>query len=127
MGSIAADYWQPTSIIFFLSSYIILILSMIVLRFTLDRRVRKTLPPDKLYISYMDANFGVGRAISFGGACVFDYANNSEKLRYYYNNVDVRSIATPFDKFFSHCMVISGGIGVLAIPFVFIIDYYEFF
>ena len=95
-------------------SIIVSILSMIVLRLTLDRRVRRVLPKDKIYNSYMDAYFGVGRAISFGAACVFRFANDSEKLRYYYNNIDIKAFANRFEKFVAYCMYISGAILILS-------------
>lgn len=127
MDSLDTEFWQDVYTILGLTAAVILILSMPILRLTLDRRVRKALPPDKIYISFMDANFGVGRAISFGLACLFDYANNSQKLRYHYNNLDVRSIATRFDKFIAYCMVISGGIITVMVPFHLITEYFGFF
>ena len=93
---------------------ICLILPIPILRFTLDRRVRKQLPADKVYDNYPDWYFGFGRAIMFGYASIWDRANNSWQIQVFYDGFDVKSFANRFEKFiaYSFCfglIVIVGG------------------
>lgn len=86
-----------------------------ILRFTLDRRVRKALPKDKEYNAFPDWYFGMGRAISFGSACVFERAKKSNYMQNFYDGFDVKDFASPFEKVIAWSMVLSVGIVVLLI------------
>ncbi len=88
-------------------SGILLPLSILVLRLTLDRRVRQQLPKDKEYDAYPDWYFGFGRAIIFGCASVWDRANNSWQIKFLYEGFDVKSFANPFEKFSAYCLLFS--------------------
>lgn len=96
-----------------IGSLVLSMLTIPILRLTLDRRVRKALPPDKIYDSPYDWYYGYGRTIVFGWACVFPYINNSPKLRYHYNDFDVRAFANRFEIVVAYCMV--GGFAVFFI------------
>ncbi len=88
-------------------SGILLPLSILILRLTLDRRVRKQLPKDKEYDAYPDWYFGFGRTITFGCASVWDRANNSWQMQLFYEGFDVKSFASPFEKFATYCLFFS--------------------
>jgi hypothetical protein len=97
--------WKIVLAITGAGAIVLLFLSILILRLTLDRRVRKALPPDKIYDAYTDWYFGLGRAIVFGWACVLPYINNSPKLRYLYDDFDVRAFANRFEKAIAYLMV----------------------
>jgi hypothetical protein len=97
--------WTIVLALTFIGAFFLLMLSILILRLTLDRRVRKALPPDKTYGAYTDWYFGLGRTIVFGWACVLPYINNSPKLRYLYDDFDVRAFANRFEKAIAYLMV----------------------
>ncbi len=97
------SYFEWLFYIIGMLALILLPLSMLVLRLTLDRRVRKQLPKDKEYDAYPDWYFGFGRAIIFGCASVWDRANNSWQMQLFYEGFDVKSFANPFEKFVAYC------------------------
>jgi len=93
---------------------ICLIVPIPLLRLTLDRRVRRQLPADKVYDNYPDWYFGFGRAIIFSYASIFDRANDSLQMKLFYDGFDVKSFSNRFEKFMSYCfcfgfLVIVGG------------------
>jgi hypothetical protein len=97
--------WEVVFAMVGVGAILLMFVSILILRLTLDRRVRKALPPDKIYDSPHDWYFGYGRTIAFGAACVFNYINNSPKLRYLYDDFDVRAFANRFEKVIAYCMV----------------------
>jgi len=86
---------------------IVLPLSIICLRLTLDRRVRKKLPADKEYNNYPDWYFGFGRALIFGYASVWNRANNSWQLKIFYDGFDVKNFANRFERFITYSLFLS--------------------
>ncbi len=106
------DFLELAFILIVITAVILLPLSMLVLRLTLDRRVRQQLPKDKEYDAYPDWYFGFGRAIIFGCASVWDRANNSWQMQLFYEGFDVKSFANPFEKFVAYCSFF--GVTVLA-------------
>ncbi len=101
------SYFEWLFYIIGMLALILLPLSMLVLRFTLDRRVRKQLPKDKEYDAYPDWYFGFGRTVTFGCASVWDRANNSWQMQLFYEGFDVKSFANPFEKFATYCLFFS--------------------
>ncbi len=101
------SYFEWLFYIIGMLALILLPLSMLVLRLTLDRRVRKQLPKDKEYDAYPDWYFGFGRAMIFGYASVWDRANNSWQMQLFYEGFDVKSFANPFEKFATYCLFFS--------------------
>jgi hypothetical protein len=97
--------WEVVFAMVGVGAMLLMFASMLILRLTLDRRVRKALPPDKVYDTEYDSYFGLGRVIIFGWACVVPYLNNSPKLRYLYNDFDIRAFANLFEKLIAYCMV----------------------
>ena len=79
---------------------------IIILRLTLDRRVRKQLPKEKSYDHYPDQYFGFGRTIVFSYASILDYANNSSMMELFYDGFDVKNFATTFEKFIAYCFLL---------------------
>ena len=86
---------------------VLLPLSILMLRLTLDRRVRKQLPKDKDYGYYPDWYCGFGRTIIFGCASVWDRANDSWQMKLFYGGFDVKSFANCFEKFMTYCLFFS--------------------
>jgi hypothetical protein len=82
-------------------------LSILLLRLTLGRRVRKQLPKGKDYGYYPEWYCGFGRAIIFGCASVWDRANDSWQMKLFYGGFDVKSFANCFEKFMTYCLFFS--------------------
>lgn len=101
------NIWQLIISLSFIFSIILLWFSMITIRLTLDRRIRKALPSDKVYNAYPDWYCGLGRAVGFGSASIFDFANKSEPIRLFYESFDVKSFSNPFEKALGWIMVLS--------------------
>ncbi len=107
-------------------SGILFILSPLVLRLTLDRRVRKALPVDKVYNCPLDWYGGFLRAMGFGIAAVFDRAKNYG-MRDYYNGFDVKAFANRFEKTISYIYVTSFIIFMLCIMLTYVTDWFGIF
>jgi hypothetical protein len=90
----------------YFSLVVLLILAILVLRITLDPRVRKALPSDKTYNSPLDWYGGLFRAIGFGYAALFDRAKRYAMLDYY-DGFDVKAFANRFEKAIAWIMVVS--------------------
>ena len=90
-----------------LSGVAMMFVSWGILRFTLDKRVRKALPKDKVYDAFPDAYFGLGRTVVFAGACVLPWAKNSWLVSLYYEGFDVRGYANSFEIFMSYILFLS--------------------
>ena len=85
------------------------LISVLVLRLTLERRVRKqAIPADWIYDGPYDGWWGLGfpRAILFGLCCVFPHVNNYDYNRLCYNEVDIQAFANRFEKFWGWCFVL---------------------
>jgi len=96
-------------------------MSWMLLRFTLDRRVRNFLPKDKIYNSYMDQWWGVGRAVTFGWCAVIPNKKHSDVVAYYYNGINIYRFANTFEKIIAYCLV--GGMAIMiltGVPYYFI-------
>ncbi|MGH1486061.1 MAG: hypothetical protein ACRBCI_07550 [Cellvibrionaceae bacterium] len=111
----------------FLVSMILMFLSLIILRLTLDPRVRKALPVDKEYNSFTDSYFGFLRVIIFSGFCVFDHMNNAPMYKNLYNDFDVRNFSNKFEKCFSYILFVSVFILVACMVFFFITKWFGIF
>jgi len=102
------DDWQLLFSFVGLGLIALMALSILLLRLTLDRRVRKeALPADKVYDAFTDWHFGFGRSIVFGWACALPYINNTPTLRALYNNVDIAGFANRIEKTIAYCMAVS--------------------
>lgn len=88
-------------------SVIFLWVSMIALRLTLDRRVRRAMPSDKIYDNYPDWYFGIGRAIVFGAASIFEYPKKSPVMIVFYDSFDVKNFANSYEKTIAWTMIVS--------------------
>jgi len=100
-------YFEWLIFIIGMMGMIFLPLSILLLRLTLDRRVRKQLAADKEYNHYPDWYFGVGRAMVFGYASIFTFANNSQLIMNCYDGFDVKAFANRSERFFAYCLVFS--------------------
>ncbi len=114
--------WHFYFFIIALSAIALTIVCWFLLRITLDRRVRKALPADKVYDAYPDSYGGFMRAFIFGGFCVFDHMNNAPMYKDLYENFDVRNFANRFEIFIAYSMVVSFSIFMLFGIFFFITD-----
>ncbi len=79
-------------------AFVFFIVSFILLRLTLDRRVRNSLPKDKVYDSTLDWYFGLGRTMCFGCAVVFEFHNRSYEIKSAYNEINIKRFANAFEK-----------------------------
>jgi len=86
---------------------LLMVISIPVLRLTLDRRVRKALPSDHSYDSSLDWYGGITRAVVFGLCCVFPHVNNAPMYRHLYDDFDVAAFANTFEKIVAYTMTIS--------------------
>jgi hypothetical protein len=98
------DHWAIIGIVTFLMPLLISFLCVAILRFTLDRRVRRHLPSDKIYDCWLDAYFGLGRAVMFGYACAWPRMSNSPNVRPYYNDMDIKQFANRFETVVGYIM-----------------------
>ena len=94
-------------------SFFLCWIAIIILRFTLDRRVRKALPSDKVYDMIHDSYFGLGRVIGFALSSIFEFPKKSPIMIYHYDNFDVKGFANRFEKFWAWAMVLGLGIFLL--------------
>lgn len=112
--------WPLVLAITIMLSGTLMILSMPILRLTLDRRVRKALPRDHQYDSSLDWYGGITRAIVFGLCCVFPHVNNAPMYRHLYDDFDVAAFADTFEKTIAYIMTFSTLIlvtlGVIFVP-----------
>ncbi len=115
-----ADDWKLFLSLIGFGSAVLLMLSQLLLRLTLDRRVRKALSPDKVYDSYLDDYCGYLRAVMFGNAIVFPWVRKSPAIKNYYDGFDVASFATSFEKGIAYMQTVSFGI-LMVCMFIFFI------
>ncbi len=114
------EFWQGIFVVVMLGSIFLTCILWFVLRLTLDRRVRKALPADKEYDAFPDMYLGFGRALIFGGFCVFNHMNNAPMYKDLYENFDVRNFANRFETFIAYAMAVSFSVFLACIPVFFI-------
>ncbi len=119
--------WQFLFSLVGLGSLLLTCIFWFVLRLTLDRRVRKALPADKEYDAFPDMYLGFGRALIFGGFCVFDHMNSAPMYKELYDNFDVRNFANRFETFVAYAMAVSFSILLACIPVFFITEWLGIF
>ncbi|MFT7561202.1 MAG: hypothetical protein ACI93R_003127 [Flavobacteriales bacterium] len=122
-----ADDWQLALAFVGAISILFMLASIPALRLTLDRRVRKALPADKVYDSYLDLYGGLGRSIMLGLCCVFPHINNAPMYRMLYDNFDVKRYANGFERAISYSMVIGLLVFILCIITIFLTDVLNIF
>lgn len=91
-----------------------MVLSLLVLRLTLTRRVKKELKPKGEYWESGTLDFGFMNTALFAWACVVPYLQRTVKFRLFYPHLDVREYANWFER-----MVAYGVIGGLIVTFLF--------
>jgi hypothetical protein len=82
----------------FLFSGLIGILCQIILRLTLDRRVRKELSAGKVYDGFYDGFFGIWRALIFANAGILKAKRFKRVMVIFYEGFDVTHFANRFEK-----------------------------
>ncbi len=65
------------------------------------------MPADKKYDFVADWYFGYGRAICFGYAACFNWANNSWVIRDHYESFDIKKFANRFEKALGYILTIT--------------------
>jgi hypothetical protein len=96
------------------------IVCQILLRLTLDRRVRSELPADKIYNGFYDSYFGIWRALLFANASILPGKRFKRTMEIFYNGFDVRNFANSFEKTVAYIHIICAFILILFIPLFFI-------
>lgn len=97
--------------------------SIIILRLTLDRRVRKALPSDKIYNNPTDWYGGFLRSMGFAYATIIERANNYA-MKDYYDGFDVKNFATPFEKAICYLFFVSGLMFLVCLFLALITDWF---
>jgi len=100
--------WELVFYLIFLCSGIIGMSCQIILRLTLDRRVRKVLPEDKTYDGFYDTYFGIWRACLFANASILPGKRFKKAMIVFYEGFDVRGFANRFEKNIAWLHVIVG-------------------
>jgi len=96
IGMQVLDVILPISFLFLVLTVLV---SIAILRFTLDKRVRKLLPKDWSYDAITDSWFwGWGRAIVFGWCAILKRSENSEYIKYSYKGINIYKLANRFEK-----------------------------
>lgn len=121
------NFAQWLFIFIVLGSILSAMLCQIILRLTLDKRVRKALPTDKDYDSFFDGYFGIMRTSLFANACIPFMRGAKNNMEIFYGGFDVASFATSFEKTIAYIHLISFCIGVLCIPIFFITEWLGIF
>lgn len=119
-----SDPWLSIYLIVTLSCPVVMIVSLFILRVTLDRRVRKALPPDKVYDSPLDWYFGFMRSMGFAYAAVMERANRYAIMDYY-NGFNVKGFANRFEKSVSLVFVTSVFVFMLSVVFFLVTDFFN--
>ncbi len=107
------DDWHFYFSFFVMAALLFTILSVLFLRLTLDRRVRKALPSDKSYDAFSDHYFGFGRTVIFGYASIFTRANYTWPIQLLYEGFNIKQFSNNFEKALAYCMVFSISVFVL--------------
>ena len=128
MDQLGHQFWQDLHTLLGLGFIILFLFSWVLVRLTLDRRVRKSLPQNKNYNSYMDQWFGVGRAATFAWCAIVPNKKHADVVAYYYNEIDIYTFSNKYEKLFSFGFI--GGFFLLlfvTIPVHLVTDYLGIF
>ena len=87
-------------------SIVMAVFSFIALKLTLDRKVIKSLPHGREYSNPLDWYFGFMRVMAFAYALTSNWVNVRLKKNYY-PEVEVKNIASLFDKVLAYVFTIS--------------------
>jgi hypothetical protein len=94
--------------IIFVASLVFTITSLLLLRFTLDRRVRKSLSSSIEYNSFYDSFFGLFRTSLFANASILSGKRFTHTIKTYYGEIDIHKFANPFEKTLSGIFLLNG-------------------
>ncbi len=89
--------WQWWFSLISVGAIALMLVSVIILRLTLDRRVRKALPADKVYNCPLDWYGGFIRSMVFSLASLSDRPKRYA-MKDYYDGFDVKAFANRFEK-----------------------------
>ncbi len=123
ISKIMSEPWLSLFFITSMVSFFSLFPSILFLRLTLDRRVRKALPADKVYNCPLDWYGGFMRAIGFGYAAILERANQYGMIDYY-DGFNVKAFANRFEKTIAWIMVSSFVTLCLCILFLVVTEYF---
>jgi len=84
--------------VLFLTSFILTALSYLVLKLTLDKRVCKALPNDKVYDGFYDGFFGFLRTSLFANASILPGKRFQKTMDIFYNGFQIKGFANLFEK-----------------------------
>ncbi len=119
-----SQFWINLLIFFGSISFILFLLPIPVLRFTLDRRIRKALPKNWVYDAYTDWYGGIQRSMLFGMMCVFPHMNNAPMYRQLYNDFDDAAFANRVEKALSYCMAVNLFVFMLCAVIIVMLDFF---
>jgi len=118
------DNWQLLLAYFGLGSGLLAILCHIVLRFTLDRRIRSVLPASKTYDGFYDGFFGLLRTSLFANASILPGKRFQKTMDIFYNGFRIKGFANHFEKTVAYIYFTCGSLMILVCLIVFITDFF---
>lgn len=116
--------WVLVFYVFFLCLILICMACQIALRLTLDRRVRKELPDDKVYDGFYDTYFGIWRALIFANASILKGNRFQKTMAIFYNSFDVKNFANRFEKTVAWVHLVTGIVILLSLMFYFLTKWF---
>lgn len=116
------DPWLLIFELTYIGAIPVTIFSILILRLTLDRNIRKSLPANREYDSPLDWYFGFMRTMAFAYAIASNWMN-VRLQKNYYPEVDVNLIANRFERLISYCFI-GGGVVLIACTLFFLVTKY---
>jgi len=98
------------------SSMIIAMLSVLILRLTLTRRLKKKLKASDDYWESGTLDFGFLNTFVFAWACTLPFVPRSQNYQILYKDLDVKAFATMFEKVAAYAMASGFGVFFISIP-----------
>ncbi|MGH1439582.1 MAG: hypothetical protein ACRBBR_05695 [Cellvibrionaceae bacterium] len=109
--------------VLFLTSFILATLSYLALKLTLDKRVRKALPDDKVYDGFYDSFFGFLRTSLFANASILPGKRFQKTMDIFYDGFQIKSFANAFEKTMALLYLISISLLTIVCLGVFFTDF----
>lgn len=101
-------------------SIIIAVMSLLILRFTLTRCLKKKLKASDEYWETGTLDFGFLNTYVFAYACTLPFVPRSTNYQALYKDLDVKAFATVFEKGTAYAMVLGFAVFFLNIPIFFL-------
>lgn len=97
------------------------IFCLVVLRFTLTRRLKQHLETNNNYWKSGTLDFGFLNTYIFAYACTLPFVSKSRNFQRIYNSLDVKAFATQFEKVIAYAMLAGFSAFFVATPLFYLI------